>query len=42
MVLRSIAWNRKVAGAADEATNANFVRVFALFNAAMTDAGIFT
>lgn len=40
-VLRAIAWNRKVAGATDEATNADFVRVFALFNAAMADAGIF-
>ena len=41
MVLRSIAWSRKVAGPADEATNADFVRVFALCNAAMSDAGIY-
>lgn len=40
-VLRAIAWKRKPAGATDEATNADFVRVFALFNAAMADAGIF-
>ena len=39
--LRSVAWSRKVAGATDEATNADFVRVFALFNAALADAGIF-
>ena len=40
-VLRAIAWARKPAGATDEATNADFVRVFALFNAALADAGIF-
>ena len=40
-VLRAIAWNRKPAGPTDEATNADFVRVFALFNAAVADAGIF-
>ena len=39
--LRNIAWSRKVAGPTDEATNADFVRVFALFNAALADAGIF-
>ncbi|KAL9068826.1 MAG: hypothetical protein Q9161_005913 [Pseudevernia consocians] len=39
--LRNIAWDRKVAGATDEATNADFVRVFALFNVALADAGIF-
>ena len=40
-VLRTIAWNRKPAGPTDEATNADFVRLFALFNAALADAGIF-
>ena len=40
-VLRAIAWSRKPAGPTDEATNADFVRVFALFNAALADAGIF-
>ena len=40
-VLRAIAWSKKPAGPTDEATNADFVRVFALFNAALADAGIF-
>ena len=40
-VLRAIAWAKKPAGATEEATNADFVRLFALFNAAIADAGIF-
>ena len=40
-VLRAIAWNKKPAGPQEEATNADFVRLFALFNAALADAGIF-
>jgi len=42
LILRRIAWDRKPAGANDgDAVNADFVRLFALANAALADAGIF-
>jgi vanadium chloroperoxidase len=40
-IIRKIAWRKKPAGATDEATNADFARLFALVNASLADAGIF-
>jgi vanadium chloroperoxidase len=40
-VIRKIAWERKPAGPTDEATNADFARLFALVNVSLADAGIF-
>ncbi|KAL9130091.1 MAG: hypothetical protein Q9217_001650 [Psora testacea] len=40
-IIRKVAWDRKPAGPQEEATNADFARLFALFNASMADAGIF-
>ena len=40
-ILRKIAFERKPAAITDEVTNADFVRLFALFNASLADAGIF-
>ena len=40
-IMRKIAFDRRPAGIIDEATNADFVRLFALFNASLADAAIF-
>ncbi len=40
-IMRQVAWTRKPAGPTEEKTNADFVRLFALFNASLADAGIF-
>ena len=40
-IIRQVAWSHKPAGATDEKTNADFARLFALFNASLADAGIF-
>ena len=40
-ILRKIAFERKPAGITDEKTNADFVRLFAIANTAIGDAGIF-
>lgn len=40
-IIRKIAWEKKPAGPTDEATNADFVRLLALVNASLADAGIF-
>ncbi len=41
-ILRQVAWARKPAGPVSEETNEDFIRLFALANAAMADAGIFS
>jgi vanadium chloroperoxidase len=41
-ILRKVAWERKSGDATSEETNADFVRLFALANTAMADAGIFS
>ncbi|KAI9787293.1 MAG: hypothetical protein M1816_007707 [Peltula sp. TS41687] len=41
-VIRTIAWTRKPSDPTSESTNADFARFFALVNAAMADAGIFS
>ena len=40
-ILRKVAWNRRPGDGTSEEDNADFARLFALANAAMTDAGIF-
>ncbi|KAK3179423.1 hypothetical protein OEA41_005545 [Lepraria neglecta] len=40
-IMRKIAFDKRPAGVVDEATNADFVRLFALFNASLADVGIF-
>ncbi|KAI9796455.1 MAG: hypothetical protein M1835_003981 [Candelina submexicana] len=40
-IIRKVAFDKKPAGTADEKTNADFARLFALFNASLADAGIF-
>ncbi|KAI9701024.1 MAG: hypothetical protein M1836_001692 [Candelina mexicana] len=40
-IIRKLAFDKKPAGTADEKTNADFARLFALFNASLADAGIF-
>lgn len=40
-IMRKIAFDRRPAGIVDEATNADFVRLFALFNVSLADVGIF-
>ena len=40
-IMRKVAFERKPAATTDEKTNADFVRLFALFNASLADAGIF-
>ncbi len=40
-ILRKIAWDRKPADATSDQTNADFARLFAIFNVALADAGIF-
>jgi vanadium chloroperoxidase len=41
-ILRQVAWAKKPAGPTDDKTNADFARLFALANAAVADAGIFS
>ncbi len=40
-IVRRIAWKKKKNGPTDEESNAEFARLFALVNVAMTDAGLF-
>jgi len=40
-IMRQVAFSKKPAGTTDEKTNADFARLFALFNASLADAGIF-
>ena len=40
-ILRKIAWDHKPADATSDATNADFARLFAVFNVALADAGIY-
>jgi len=40
-IIRAIAWSRKQGTPTDEAVNADFARLFALFNVASADAAIF-
>lgn len=40
-IIRKVAFDNKPAGTAHEKTNADFARLFALFNASLADAGIF-
>lgn len=40
-IIRTVAWNNTKSGATDEEKNDEFVRLFALVNTAMADAGIF-
>ena len=41
-IVRRVAWDRMPGGPTSEETNADFVRLFALVNASMADAGIFS
>lgn len=40
-IMRKLAFEKKPAATTDEKTNADFVRLFAMFNASLADAGIF-